>query len=35
MTDSVYMAFRRVLRDRATPKVEMLVDGHSVFVFLD
>ena len=35
MTDSVYMAFRRVLRDRATPKVEMLVDGHSGFVFLD
>lgn len=35
MIDSVYMAFRRVLRDRAAPKVEMLVDGHSGFVFLD
>ena len=35
MTDSVYMAFRRVLRDRVAPKVEMLVDGHSGFVFLD
>lgn len=35
MTDSVYMAFRRVLRDRVAPKVEMLIDGHSGFVFLD
>lgn len=35
MTDGVYMAFRRVLRDRVAPKVEMLIDGHSGFVFLD
>lgn len=35
MTDSVYMAFQRVLRARETPKVEMLVDGYSGFVFLD
>ena len=35
MTDSVYMAFRRVLRDREAPKVETLVDGYSGFVFLD
>ena len=35
MTDSVYMAFRRVLRDRGSPKVEMLVDGYTGFVFLD
>ena len=35
MTDMVYMAFRRVLHARVTPKVEILVDGHSGFVFLD
>ena len=35
MTDIVYMDFRRVLYARVTPKVEMLVDGHSGFVFLD
>lgn len=35
MTDSVYMALRRVLRDRETPKVEMLVDGYTGFIFLD
>ena len=35
MTDSVYMAFRRVLRDRGSPKMEMLVDGYTGFVFLD
>ena len=35
MTDSVYMALRRVLRARAAPKMEMQVDGYSGFVFLD
>lgn len=35
MTDSVYMAFKRVLRARENIKEEMLVDGYSGFVFLD
>ncbi len=35
MTDSVYMAFRRVLENRGSPKVEMMVDGYSGFLFLD
>ena len=29
MTDSVYMSIRRVLLNRGTPKVEMMVDGYS------
>lgn len=35
MTDSVYMALKRVLKNRASPKVEMLVDGCTGFIFLD
>ena len=35
MTDVVCMAFRRVLKNRASPKVELLVDGCSGFIFLD
>lgn len=35
MTDAVYLAFKRVFNDRVTPKVEMLIDGCSGFVFLD
>lgn len=35
MTDSVYMAFRRVIENRGSPKVEMMVDGYSGFLFLD
>ena len=35
MTDSVYMSIRRVLLNRGTPKVEMMVDGYSGFLFLD
>lgn len=35
MTDTVYMAFRRVLGNRGHPKVEMMVDGYSGFLFLD
>lgn len=35
MTDTVYMAFRRVFEGRGNPKIEMLVDGHSGFLFLD
>lgn len=35
MTDTVYMAFRRVLENRGHPKVEMMVDGYSGFFFLD
>lgn len=35
MTDTVYLAFRRVLTNRVTPKVEMLLEGCSGFLFLD
>ena len=35
MTDTVYMAFRRVLENRGHPKAEMMVDGYSGFLFLD
>ena len=35
MTDTVYMAFRRVLASRTTPKTEMIVNGYGGFVFLD
>lgn len=35
MTDTVYMAFRRVLENRGHPKAEMMVDGYSSFLFLD
>ena len=35
MTDAVYMALMRVVKARTAPKVELLVDGHSVFLFLD
>ena len=35
MTDAVYMALMRVVKARTAPKVELLVDGHSAFLFLD
>ena len=35
MTDTVYMAFRRVLENRGHPKVEVMVGGYSGFLFLD
>lgn len=35
MTDAVYMAFTRVIADREAPKVELMVDGCSGFLFLD
>ena len=35
MTDAVYMALMRVVKGRTSPKVELLVDGHSGFLFLD
>ena len=35
MTDMVYMALKRVLKDRTPPKTEMVVDGGSGFLFLD
>ena len=35
MTDTVYMALKRALKNRASPKVEMLVDGCTGFIFLD
>ena len=35
MSDPVYMAFSRVLQNRRTPKVEMMIDGYAGFLFLD
>ena len=35
MTDAVYMALMRVVKARTAPKVELPVDGHSGFLFLD
>ena len=35
MSDMAYESFLRVLRERPRPKVEMIVDGLSGFVFLD
>ena len=35
MTDAVYLALKRVMKNRTSPKVELLVDGHSGFLFLD
>ena len=35
MTDTVYMAFRRVVDARDTPSVEMMIDGCTGFLFLD
>ena len=35
MTDAVYMALMRVVKARTSPKMELLVDGHSGFLFLD
>ncbi len=35
MSNEVYLALKRVLRDRVTPKVEVVVDGKSGFLFLD
>ena len=35
MTDAVYMALMRVVKARTHPKAELLVDGHSGFLFLD
>jgi integrase len=35
MSNEVYDALKRVLRDRVKPKVEIVVDGKSGFLFLD
>lgn len=35
MSDVVYMALKRVVANRQSPTVELLVDGHSGFLFLD
>lgn len=35
MTDVLYRTLKRVISNRITPKVEMIVDGHSGFLFLD
>jgi len=33
--EKVYQAFKRVIRDRKKPKIEMIVDGVTGFLFLD
>ncbi len=35
MTDEVYDAFQRVIAERPKPKVEMMIDGCTGFLFLD
>lgn len=35
MTDAVYLALKRVIKNRAHPKVEFVVDGCSGFLFLN
>ena len=35
LSDAAYAAFTRVIYNRPTPKVEMIIDGHSGFLFLD
>lgn len=35
MTDTVYLAFKRVFKKRIVPKIELLLDGCSGFLFLD
>lgn len=35
LDNTVYQAFRRVLRERKTPKVEHIIDGCTGFLFLD
>lgn len=35
MDGAVYQAFQNVIENRKTPKVEMLINGHSGFLFLD
>ncbi len=35
MTDEVYRAFQNTVQRRKQPKVELLIDGHTSFLFLD
>ena len=35
MTDEVYQAFQNAVQRRKQPKVELLIDGHTGFLFLD
>ena len=35
MTDEVYWAFQNAVQRRRQPKVELLIDGHTGFLFLD
>ena len=35
MTDEVYRAFQNAVQRRKQPKVELLIDGHTGFLFLD
>ena len=35
LDNTTYQAFKRVIANRQTPKVEMMIDGHTGFLFLD
>lgn len=35
MSDTAYMSFKRVLKNRPSGKMELIVDGYSEFLFLD
>lgn len=35
MADEVYECFQRILKNRKTPKIEPMIDGHSGFLYLD
>lgn len=35
MSDEVYEAFKRVISSRKEPKVEVIIDGYSRFLFID
>lgn len=35
LDDTTCQAFKRVIKNRKTPKVEMMIDGHTGFLFLD
>ncbi|MCQ4734536.1 MAG: tyrosine-type recombinase/integrase [Anaerotruncus colihominis] len=35
MTDAVYLALKRVMKNRAVSKLERIIDGYGDFIFLD
>lgn len=35
MDNEVYECFKRIIKNRRTPKVETMIDGYSCFLFFD